>query len=479
MKMIIGGKHVDASDKKTIDVINPTNMQVMDTVPAASKEDVDLAFENARKGFIEWKSVPLYKRIEILNKFSNILEERLETLCQLECRQSGKAISLCRAETKEAIVIFRGYCEMARNFCGEVLPFNNEPRIENDLIITVREPLGIIGCIIPFNYPTELYAHKVAPALVVGNVCIIKPASDAPLGNILMTEWLLEAGVPANAVQVLTGSGAKVGKWMVENKYLSLINLTGSTEVGIETMATASKHLHHCHLELGGNDPFILFEDCDLDKAVEESIGGRCSNAGQTCCANKRFIVQNSIKDKYIEKMIAALKKVPVGDPAKDETVVGPLVSERAAKEVEEQVKFCVSQGAKIAYGGKRFDHTFFEPTLLVDVTKDMDVAKDLEIFGPVIPVIGFDTVEEAVAIANNTSFGLSGGLMTNNIKKAIQVAMQMQCGCVVMNGNGNYRSAFQPFGGYKMTGMGREGITYTLEEMTQKKAIALKAVLS
>lgn len=478
MKMIIGGKQVDASDNAVFEVINPATHEVMDTVPAATRADVALALQNAQNGFLEWSALPLYERINKLYAFADLLENRLEELAQLECAQSGKAISLCRAEATEAIVIFRGYCEKARNFGGEVLPLNTEKRIENDLIITIREPIGVVACIIPFNYPVELFAHKVAPALVVGNSVIVKPSSDTPLGSILMTQWMLEAGVPANAIQILTGSGAKVGKWMVESSDLNMLTLTGSTEVGIESMCGCGKKLHHCHLELGGNDPFIIFDDCDLDKAVQESIDGRCSNAGQTCCANKRFIVQNTIKEKYIEKMIEGLKKVIVGDPTKDETTYGPLINEKAAKEVERQIKHTIQQGATCAFGGKVFDKTFMEPTLLVDVTPDMDVAKEMEIFGPVIPVIGFDTIEEAIQIANNIPYGLSSGVMTNDMKKAMKVSKSLQCGCCVVNGCGNYRSAHQPFGGYKMTGIGREGIAYTLEEMTQKKTIAFKSIM-
>ncbi len=479
MKMLIGGKQTDAYDNSVIEVMNPATMEVVDTVPTATKTDIERAVNNARKGFLEWSTVPLHKRIEILNRFACILEERVELLAQTECLQSGKAISLCRAEANEAAIVFRGYTEKARNFGGEVLPLDTEPRIENDLILTVREPLGVVVCIIPFNYPSELYAHKVAPALAVGNAVIIKPASDTPLGNILMTQWLLEAGVPANAIQIVTGSGSKVGKWLVDNPGVNMVTLTGSTQVGIETMAGCSPHLHCCHLELGGNDPYIVFDDCNLETAVQETIIGRCSNAGQTCCADKRFIVQNTIKDKYISKMVEMLKNVKVGDPTKEETTFGPLINEKAAKEVERQIQHTIQQGAKCVFGGKRFNHTFIEPTLLVDVTPDMDVARDMEIFGPVFPVIGFDTIEEAIKIANNIPFGLQASVITNDIKKAIYVSRHIQCGCCVINGSSNYRSSHQPFGGIKMTGFGREGIAYTLEDMTQKKTIAFKGILS
>ena len=477
MKMLIGGIAVNASDGAELEVINPAKHQVIDKVPSATKADVDRAVENACRGFAEWSNFPLFERIKIINNYVDIFEKNLEELALLQCRESGKAITLCRAEAAAAVNVFRCYAEKARNFGGEIMPVDSEKRIQNDLIMVVREPLGVVGCIVPFNYPMELYAHKVAPALVVGNSVIIKPASDTPLANILMTQWLLDAGVPGNAAQIITGTGSQAGTWLVENPKVKVITFTGSTEVGIQIMGECSKNLRQPHLELGGNCPLIIFDDCDLDKAVEETIGGRASNSGQTCCANKRMIVQNTIKAKYIEKMIEGLKKIKVGNPELDDTTYGSMINEKAAQHVIEQINRTVRQGAKCVYGGKLFDLTFIEPALLADVTPEMDIAQSMEVFGPVFPVIGFDTLEEAVMIANNTMFGLSGAVMTADMKKAFKVAKSLQCGTVVVNGSGNYRSMHQNFGGHKMSGLGTEGIAYTLEEFTQKKTIALKAI--
>ncbi|MDR0472416.1 MAG: aldehyde dehydrogenase family protein [Treponema sp.] len=477
MKMLIGGIAVNASDGAEIEVINPALHQVIDKVPSATKDDVDKAVENACRGFTEWSNFPLFDRIDILYKYADIIDERLEELAMQACKEGGKAITLCRAEAAQAARVFRGYAEKARNFGGEIMPIDSEPRVQDDIIMVVREPLGVVGCIVPFNYQMELYAHKVAPALVMGNSVIIKPSSDTPLANILMTKWALEAGVPADAIQIITGAGSQAGSWLVENPKVKVITFTGSTAIGIEIMGECSKNLRHPHLELGGNCPLIIFDDCDLDKAVQETIDGRCSNAGQTCCANKRMIVQNSIKAKYIEKLIEGLKKVKVGDPEQDSTTYGSIINEKAAQYVIEQINKTVGQGAKCVYGGKLFDRTFIEPTLLIDVSPDMDIAQSMEVFGPVIPVIGFDTPEEAVKIANNTIFGLSGAVMTGDMKKAFKVAKNLQCGTVVVNGSGNYRSMHQNFGGHKMSGMGTEGITYTLEEFTQKKTIAFKKI--
>jgi succinate-semialdehyde dehydrogenase/glutarate-semialdehyde dehydrogenase len=263
----------------------------------------------------------------------------------------------------------------------------------------------------------------------------------------------------------------------VDNPLLNVVTFTGSTETGLEIMGNCSKNLHHCHLELGGNCPLIIFDDCDLDKAVLETVGSRASNAGQTCCANKRMIVQNTIKAQYTEKLLEELKKVKVGDPTKEDTTYGSMINERAAQEVIKQINHTIEQGAKCVYGGKLFDRTFIEPTLLTDVTPEMDIAQSMEVFGPVFPIIGFDTTEEAIKIANNTSFGLSGGVMTGDMKKAFKVAKNLNCGTVVINGTGNYRSMHQAFGGFKMSGLGNEGIAYTLEEFTQKKTIALKKI--
>jgi acyl-CoA reductase-like NAD-dependent aldehyde dehydrogenase len=478
MQMLIGGQHRDASNQAKKDDYNPVTGEIIGSTPLATAEDVEEALQNARKGFEEWSGMPLYERLKIMYKFVDLLEENNEQLAQIMTRESGKAISLSRAEAHAAAIVFNGFCEKARNFMGEAMPLDTEPRVQNDFIVTIHQPLGVVVCIVPFNYPVELYAHKVAPALVTGNAVLIKPASDTPMQNIFMTELLLEAGVPGNAAQIITGSGATIGALLTRSSLVNVVSLTGSTEVGIETMKNCSDNLHRVGLELGGNDPLVIFADCDLEKAVQETIDGRISNAGQTCCASKRFIVENSVKEKYTRMLIDALKKLQIGDPFDEKTVCGSLISESAAKEVNDQVEKTVKQGAKVVYGGKR-NGAFYDPTVLADVTPDMDIAKDLEVFGPVLPIIGFDTVDEAIRIANNIPYGLQGGVMTSDMKKAFKVAKAMQCGCCVINGSGNYRSAHQAFGGWKMTGLGREGIAYTLEEMTQIKTIALKGIFA
>ena len=478
LKMIIGGKFVDSSDKKVQENRNPATGELIGTVPVATRGDIDRAIDNAVVGQREWNAIPLYKRIEIFDKFRELVTADRKKLAEMMCKEGGKRIDDALGEVDILGYVFRVFGEGARNHYGLTLAQGIEPRIEKDIVFTRNEPLGVVVCIIPFNYPAELYAHKVAPALIVGNAVIIKPASDTPMSDILFTELLVKAGVPGNAVQIITGSGAKIGDWLTQDPRVDAISLTGSTEIGAHIMGMASKHVPHVFLELGGNDPLIVFEDCgDLDGAVQDALDGRISNAGQTCCASKRFLIQNSIREKYTEKLLNRLSAVKVGDPIKPETQMGPVINERAAQDALDQVQTMVAKGAKCVLGGKR-SGAFLEPTVLIGVTRDMEVSGPMEVFGPIFPIIGFDTVEEAIDIANSCPYGLHAGVRTSNMKTAMKVATELRCGCVVVGASGNYRSAHQAFGGYKQTGIGREGVGYTLAEFTQTKTIALKGML-
>lgn len=475
MKMIIGGQNVEASDGAVQEVINPATHTVVDTVPMATTEDVDHALLNARKGFKTWAQVPLHKRIETLYAFEELFKEAREDLIKLGMEEMGKTETLAAGEINVATLLIRNFCEAARSLGGETFAPGNHPIAENDLVLTVREPWGVVFCLLPFNSPISLYVQKAIPALLMGNAVIVKPASDTPLCNIVMTELLLKSGVEPNAVQILTGSGSKVGKYIVASKDIDVVSLTGSTEVGIQIAKDCAEHLHRVSLELGGNDALIILEDAEMDLAIHESFCGRHVHAGQICCASKRFMVQNSIREEFTNQLLEKIKAIQVGDPNDENTTFGPVTSEKAAIDIERQIQHSVEQGARLLFGGKRFNRTFIEPTLLTDVTPDMDIARDMEIFGPVWPIIGFDTIKEAIEIANNSIYGLSGGVMTRDQGKAMQIARALQTGCCVFNGSGLYRSADQPFGGYKMSGIGREGGRFTLEEMSQLKTLVFK----
>jgi acyl-CoA reductase-like NAD-dependent aldehyde dehydrogenase len=498
MKMIIGGKKVDSSDGKTIEVINPANGQLLDTIPMATEADVKQAIANAKKGQKEWQAIPLMEREKIIQKFVSLLEEHKKEIIATCTRECGKHVGTTIFEFNQTASVFTGYMESAKRLDGKMLVPGSEPghdgKTAGDMILVTHEPLGTVVAIVPFNAPMLLYSYKVAPALAAGNAVIVKPPTDNPLTDIMITELLLEAGVPGNTLQIVTGSGSKVGNWLVSDPDVDAVSMTGSTQVGIGIAEIMAKRLAPCTLELGGNDPFIVLPDADIEKAATSACGARKGNSGQICISSKRFIVHNSVKEEFTRRLVEQVREIEVGyDDNVEEMMekclgntdrtntkgefIGSLISEKAAKEVEAQVQHTLDQGAKLECGGSRTG-AFYMPTVLSGVTKDMDVAKDMEIFGPVWPIIGFDTVEEAIEIANNSSYGLSGCVMTNDWKLGMKIAREVQTGGMVVNGTSVYRNQMQPFGGQKMSGMGNEGLT-TLEEMTKIKNIVLKGFLA
>lgn len=476
MKMLIGGQKVASSSGEEIKVINPATQELLDTVPSATKDDVDRCLEIAQEGKKAWSSVPTYERASILKKCAQAILEHENELVELLSKESGKPLYVARNEVHDAAVKFESYAEKVNHTYGAVMP-DVQPGAEKDIVFTRREPLGVVVCITPFNYPLILATQKIGPALAAGNAVILKPATDNPLALIRMCEIMLACGIPGNALQVVTGRGSTLGKWLVSTPKINAVSLTGSTEVGLEINNYAAPYLHKVFLELGGNDAFIIFADADLDLAVNEAMT-RIYNSGQTCMAPKRFLVQSGIKDAFVRKLIDKLAEVIVGDPVDEKTQMGSLISEKAAKRVEEQVNLTIKQGAKLMYGGKRFNHAFYQPTVLVDVTPDMDVARDMEIFGPVFPVIEFTTREAAVKIANNSIYGLSGGVFTSDLNNAMLTAAALETGTVAINGSSLYSNLEIPFGGYKMSGLGREGTSCSIEDMSQVKNYVLKAVL-
>ena len=476
MKMLIGGKERDSSDGLTVDNINPATGEVIDKTPFATADDVEETIANAVEGQREWAAIPFHKRMEILERFVALIQENEQRIAETMSEEGGKPIYQALGEVGRVKDAFRLYMAEARTMYGKSIPLNSEPRGLGDVCFTVYEPLGVIAAICAFNFPGVLFSHKAAAALCAGNSVIIKPATDTPRATMMMTKLLLEAGVPGNAAQCITGSGAIVGDMLVEDKRVAGVTLTGSTRVGVSVAKRCAEQLKPYSLELGGNDPLVIMDDTPVDEAVEQAIGGRIANAGQICCSSKRFIVQNSIKDEFTKKLADRLSKMRLGDPLDKYTEVGPVINEKAANTIVEQIWRAVDQGAKVVCGGNRYG-CFVTPTVLADVPKDSDVATNEEIFGPVFPVIGFDTVEEAIEIANNSCYGLSSGILTKNTKTGMRFALGVDAGGVVVGGNGNYRLTQQPFNGHKMSGVGSEGTMYTLHEMVKVKTIVLKNV--
>lgn len=477
MKMFIDGKAVDASDGATIDVINPATGTLVDTVPAATAEDVARAVACAKKAQVEWNKVPVWKRAEIMMAFLDLVERDKEKLARTLSDETGKPITEARAEIGNIFIAFKAFSERAKHLYDEVVPAGIEQGQDTTVLITRREPLGVVAAVIPFNFPCDLFDQKVAPALLAGNAVIVKPSTDNPLTLCMLTQLLGEAGVTPGAAEIVTGRGSVVGHELTSNPDVDLVTLTGSTEVGIETAEVCAKTLTHAALELGGNDAFIVMADADLDLAADEVLWGRMYNTGQVCCASKRFLVQAEVADEFAQKVVERVSKIKTGMPSEDSTELGCLISEKAAKKVEEQIQLTVQQGGKIVLGGGR-DGAFIEPTVIMDVPKTADVAKDMEIFGPVVPIIKFSDVDEAVEIANSSMFGLSGCIFSRDQKLCAKVACQLECGGVVINGASFYRSFEQPFGGYKYSGIGTEGVMSTFDEMTHTKSIILKNIL-
>ena len=476
MKMIINGKKTDSVSKEIFDVIDPSTGKVIESVPRATAEDIDIAITAAVKGQKEWAKVPVSERAEVLYRFLHIVDENKEMLAQTLCAENGKPITEARAEIGNIKAGFSGFIEHAKHFYGSIIPPGTEPGQANHMQLVTREPVGVVACIIPFNFPCDLYDQKVAPALMMGNAAIVLPSSDNPLTLMKLTEMLVEAGVPNGVIQCLTAPGS-VKSTAVEDPRVHLVTLTGSTEVGISTAQIAAGNLTHTALELGGNDAFIVLDDGDVDLAVEEMIWGRMYNTGQVCCASKRFLIHNSLKDEFAEKAVARIKELKCGDPKDEDTQIACLISEKAAVKVEKEVALTVEQGGKVILGGHR-NGAYYEPTVIVDVPATADVAKDMEIFGPVVPIIGFDTDDEAIEIANNSKFGLSSCVFSRDQKRAFKVASAMESGGAVINGASFFRSFEMPFGGWKHSGIGTEGVMSTFNEMTRVKNIVLKNII-
>jgi len=477
VKNIVGSERLDASNNATVEVINPATGEVIDTVPNATEEDVDRVVKIAQDAEKKWSKMPLHERGRILEKFVDLVEENKEELALLLCRETGKPITEAKAEIANTRTFVYGYVEKAKHLYGITIPAGGEVGQEKTMQMTIRQPIGVVACIIPFNFPCDLFGQKVPSALIMGNSVIVKPSSYNPLTLHRFCELLREAGVPAGVINCISGDGKIVGQALARHKGVHLVSLTGSTKVGMETMKTASQNLSHVMLELGGNDAFIVDKNADLNLAVEELVWGRLYNTGQVCCASKRFLVHNDIKDEFTKLVIDKLNTLKVGMPEEEDTQIGCLITEEAAITVEDQVRKTLEQGARLAYGGRR-NGAFFEPTVLTEVTKDMDVMKDMEIFGPVIPICGINTIDEAIEIANQSSFGLCGNIITNDMKTAFKVATELEVGGAVINGASFYRSAEMPFGGWKHSGIGNEGIATTLEEMSKIKTIVLKNIL-
>lgn len=478
MKMLIDSKWVDSSNGSITKVVNSANNSLIDTVPSATESDLKRAVQAAQDAKIRMAKLPAHERASILFRCADVMEKKREELSSLLARENGKPIRQTREELAAAIRIFRGFGEEAKRLFGKSASLDMVPGMERHFALTLRVPVGVVAAIIPFNYPVELYAHKGAAALAAGNAVIVKPPSDCPLTLLRIAEILEEVGVPRAAHQVVTGAGQVVGEYLAKEEGIDLVSLTGSTTAGQGISRLAAETLKKVHLELGGSDATIVCSDANLEEAAEAVILGRLARGnGQICCAVKRVFVDEAIHEKFVDILSEKTRKLVVGDPLDEQTDVGPLITEIAAREVESDILEAVSRGARIRAGGERRG-AFVDPTVLEKVPLEAKMMRD-ETFGPVVPVVSFRTLDQAIELANNTPYGLQSSVFTKDINTALDMAYRLEVGGVIVNWSSAVRVENLPFGGVKMSGHGRESIHDTILEMTGQKTVILYNALS
>ena len=470
-KLFIGGQWQDASDKATIKTYNPATGEFLAEIADASEKDVDDAVKAARKAFATWSKTTPVERAAVLNKIADIIDENAEYLATVETMDNGKPIR----ETSGADIPLAS--DHFRYFAGVIRADEGSSSMidENTLNIILREPLGVVGQIVPWNFPFLMAAWKLAPVLAAGDVSVFKPSSSTSL-SVLELMRLIQNVIPSGVINVITGKGSKSGEYLQHNKGIDKLAFTGSTEVGRQIGLAAAERIIPATLELGGKSANIFLSGANMDLALEGIQLGILFNQGQVCSAGSRIFVQEDFYDEFMGKAIAAFEKVKVGNPLDPKTQMGAQVSEAQLKKILKYIEIGKQEGAKVATGGERFiegdakNGYFMKPTLLTDVTNDMRGARE-EIFGPVGVVIKFKTEEEVIAMANDSDYGLGGGVFTTNLNRAIRVARGIRTGRVWVNTYNTF-PAGATFGGYKESGIGRETHKTILEAYTQKKNI-------
>ena len=476
--MLLDGEWVGASDGATRVVSNPGTGERIDEVPIATERDLLRAIEAAQRARERMRALPAHERARILVEVAGRLEADRPALAELLARENGKPIRQTREEVGAAARIFRGFGEEAKRLFGRVMPMDAVPGMERHFAVTIRQPLGVVAAIVPFNYPVELWAHKAAAALAAGNVLISKPPTPCPLTLLAVARLLEEAGLPRGGHQMLTGPGESLGRVLAESPGVQLVTVTGSVETGVALARAAAGSLKRLHAELGGNDASIVCADADLGKAAEAIVMGRLARGnGQICCSVKRVLVHASVKAALADRLASWARRLSVGDQLLETTEVGPLISVAAAEEVVDRVRRAVQAGALLLAGGSRRG-AFVDPTVLLDVPPAATVFRE-ETFGPVVPLVGFSNLDEAISLANDSPYGLQSAVFTRDISTALSVAHRLEAGGVMVNWGSALRAETLPFGGIKMSGMGREGVHDTLLEMTEQKAILFHDALS
>jgi succinate-semialdehyde dehydrogenase/glutarate-semialdehyde dehydrogenase len=462
----IGGRWCDADGGATLKVNNPATGEILGTVPMMTANETRRAIEAAKAAFIDWRRKPAKERSVLLRRWHDLIMSNVGDLGALMTAEQGKPLAEAKGEVSYAASFIEWFGEEAKRVYGDTIP---SPWTDRRLVV-IKQPIGVCAAITPWNFPAAMIARKAGPALASGCTMVARPATSTPYSALALAVLAERAGIPAGVLNVLTGSSKEIGGELTSNPDVSKITFTGSTEVGRLLMKQSSSTVKKLSLELGGNAPFIVFDDADLDAAVEGAIISKYRNAGQTCVCANRLYVQAGVYDAFAEKLVAAVAKLKVGNGFEPGVQQGPLIDHAAVEKVEEHIQDAVSKGGRILLGGKRhaLGQTFFEPTVLADVTPQMKVAKE-ETFGPLAPLFRFQTDEQAIEMANDTEFGLASYFYSRDIGRIWRAAEGLECGMVGIN-TGLISNEVAPFGGVKQSGLGREGSHYGIEEFVEIK---------
>jgi glyceraldehyde-3-phosphate dehydrogenase (NADP+) len=466
MKMLIGGQWIMTNE--TIPVHDPFDNSLIDVVPKASEADALRAVESAKKGFQTARKMTVFERADILYKTAAYVEKNKEEFARTIAREGSKTIKEARKEAGRCVNTLRISAEESKRILGETIPFDSFPGGENRIGYYYRFPIGIILAITPFNDPLNLVAHKLGPAFAAGNSVILKPATVTPLSALKLAEAFLVSGLPAECLQVVTGQGSEIGPVLVKHEDIRMISFTGGLEAGREITKIAG--IKKIGMELGSNSPVIVWNDADLQMAVESCVSGAFWAAGQNCIGVQRIYVHEDIYDEFKTRFVAITRKYKTGDKLSEDCDMGPMITEKEAVRVETWVKEAVIMGATCLCGGKRTG-AVMEPTVLENVPETAKIFKD-EVFGPAVNLFPVKTLEEAIAKANSLPFGLHAAVFTSNVNTALKTAYDLECGGVMINDSTDYRLDSMPFGGIKNSGLGREGIKFSLQEMTEPKTV-------
>jgi succinate-semialdehyde dehydrogenase/glutarate-semialdehyde dehydrogenase len=466
----IGGEWVQADSGKTVDVTNPATGLVIGTVPNSGKAETRRAIEAAEAAFLSWKKTSVLERHKLLRKLHDAIMDNQQPLAELLTMEQGKSLTEAKGEIAISAAYVLWFAEEGRRAYGDVVP---SPWADRRILVT-KEPTGVVAAITPWNFPSSMLSRKLAPALAAGCTTVVKPASQTPYSGLAWGALCEEAGFPKGTVNIVTGSASEIGDEICANPLVKKITFTGSTGVGKMLMAKAAATVKKVSMELGGNAPFLVFDDADIDRAVEGAMLAKYRNSGQTCVCTNRFFVQAGVYDAFVEKFSEASRKLKVGAGLEDGTQQGPLIDEKAVEKVEEFVADAKAKGGKVVTGGKRhaLGGSFFEPTVISEATPDMMFMKE-EIFGPLAPVFRFETEEEAVKLANDTEFGLACYFYTGDLGRAFRVMEGLKYGMVGVN-EGLITTVEAPFGGVKESGIGREGGHQGIEDYLDTKYVCI-----